>query len=84
MLIMSRKVEMGGKVGGEDKVMFLVEQMRCWEKHCQTPLFSVSPHFTPFQQGSGGGWVWGWGGVWGSEDLTSPLATKIALLSNSI
>ena len=64
MLIMSRKVEMGGKVGGEDKVMFLVEQMRCWEKHCQTPLFSVSPHFTPFQQGSGVGRgvvVWGVG-----------------------
>ena len=64
MFIMSRTVEMGGKVGGEDKVMFLVEQMRCWEKHCQTPLFSVSPHFTPFQQGSGVGRgvvVWGVG-----------------------
>ena len=43
-----------GKVGGEDKVKFLVEQMRSWEKHCQTPLSPVSPHFTPFQQGSGG------------------------------
>ena len=53
-----------GKVGGEeDKVKFLVEQMRSWEKHCQTPLPPVSPHFTPFQQGSGGGWVWGGLGV---------------------
>ena len=42
-----------GEVGGEDKVKFLVEQMRSWEKHCQTPPLSC---LTPLHSISTGKW----------------------------